>query len=153
MTMMCSDVKARSLRSAAKRALMLPEVKFDGVQAREIARGFADRIARSGYVCYACAILPRHTHLVLGRHRLDVELMTNQLKGAATRALMAAHLHPLQGYRTKDGKTPSPWGEGLWKVFIDDHAHLRRAVKYVYDNPLREGKKHQEWHFIQPLPE
>jgi len=91
---------------------------------------------KSGYHVVACAILQQHVHLVLLRHRFHAEAMVNQLKGAATRALTDAGLHPLQKYRNKHGEIPSPWAVGLWKVFLDSSEAIDRSVKYVEDNPI-----------------
>src|SRR5438128_5665378 len=82
----------RARRLAAKEALKYPPVQFTGIQARAIGRGFADYVQRSGPIIHACAILPDHVHLVLARHRLDVEKLVIQLKGQATEHLLAENL-------------------------------------------------------------
>src|ERR1700679_1828107 len=46
----------RALRIEAKKTLKYPPVKFSGVQARAVARGFAQYVERSGIVVLACAI-------------------------------------------------------------------------------------------------
>jgi REP-associated tyrosine transposase len=140
----------RALRELQKTALLYEEVCFDGKQAQCVGLGFKSRIFKSGYQILACSILQQHVHLVLARHRFHVEFMINQLKGAATRALSDAGLHPLQNYRNKHGAIPSPWTVGLWKVFLDSPEAIRRAIKYVEENPLREGKPKQRWSFVMP---
>ena len=129
---------------------MYPAVTFTGLQALAIAAGFADGVRRSGYQILACAILPDHTHLVIGRHSYLIEQVTNRLKGAATRELSARHLHPLEGCLTKNGSTPSPWAEGLWKVFLDSSEDIVRAIDYVECNPTKENKRKQNWPFVTP---
>ncbi len=135
-------------RDAAKAALLHPAVVFTGVQALFVARAFADGVRRSGFVILACAILPDHVHLVLGRHEYDVEQVINRLKGAATRELSGAGLHPLDGHRTKENGVPSPWAAGLWKVFLNAAEDVRRSVEYVRNNPVKEGHKPQTWPFV-----
>src|SRR5262245_51104378 len=54
-----------SQRLAAKTALQRPAVTFTGEQARAVGRGFANYVAKSGLVVWACAILPDHVHLVV----------------------------------------------------------------------------------------
>ena len=49
-------------------------------------------------------------------------------------------------------KLPSPWASGLWKVFLDSHAHVRRSIDYVEQNPLKEGKERQCWDFVTAYP-
>src|SRR5262249_28158145 len=57
----------RAARLAAKEQLKYPAVQFTGQQALAVAHGFEKASAESGYVLYACAILPEHVHLVIGR--------------------------------------------------------------------------------------
>ena len=137
-------------RDAAKAALMYPAVSFTGQQALAIAVGFADGVRRSGYHILAGAILPEHMHLVLGRHSYPIEQVTNRLKGAATRELAARGVHPLAAYQTKSGTTPSPWSQGLWKVFLDSSEDIQRAIDYVERNPEKESKRRQRWPFVTP---
>src|SRR6266850_6659376 len=54
-------------RLAAKQALVRPAVQFSGLQARAVGQGFADYFAKSKVPVWACAILPDHVHLVVGR--------------------------------------------------------------------------------------
>jgi REP element-mobilizing transposase RayT len=131
------------LRFISKRALKHPFVKFNGLQARAIGRGFGNYVDKAGIEIWACSILPEHVHLVIGRHRLDVEQIVNQLKGYATRQLVAENLHPFPDHR-------GCWGRGLWKVFVDNPGHLQAAIKYVEKNPLKEGLRRQSWGFVRP---
>src|SRR3982751_5843024 len=50
-------------RRAAKEALARRPVEFTGVQARAVARGFAQYVRRAELVVWACSILPAHVHL------------------------------------------------------------------------------------------
>ena len=47
---------------------------------------------------------------------------------------------------------PKCWQRGEWKVFLFDEAAVRREVKYVEDNPLKEGKRVQQWPFVTAYP-
>jgi REP element-mobilizing transposase RayT len=137
-------------RAAARASLMFPPVSFTGIQALAIASGFADGARRSGYQILACAILPDHVHLVIARHEYAIEQVVNRLKGSASRVIAERGLHPLDGYETKRGSTPSMWAEGLWKVFLDNPSDVLRAIEYVEGNPEKEGKKRQKWKFVMP---
>src|SRR5437879_7539923 len=86
----------RELRRAGKEALSRPPVKFNGIQARAIGRGFAEYVAKSGVPVWACSILPEHVHLVIGSFRMSVEQLVIQLKGAATEQLVAEKIHPFK---------------------------------------------------------
>ena len=103
---------------------------------------------RGGLEVWACAILPEHVHAVIARHTCKVEQIVNLLKGEATRQLVAQDLHPLVGHERADGSIPSCWGRGCWKVFLDSIEDIVRAIKYVEDNPPKEGKPHQKWAFV-----
>ncbi len=42
------------------------------------------------------------------------------------------------------------WGTGRWKV-LDTPDEVRRAIRYVESNPLKEGKPRQSWSFVAPF--
>jgi hypothetical protein len=50
----------------------------------------------------------------------------------------------------KSGRLSSPWAEGGWKVFLNSPADMRRAIKYVEQNPIRAGMKRQRWSCVSP---
>lgn len=141
----------RARRLATKAALSRPGVKFTGVQARAIGRGFAEYVADSGLPVWACSILPEHVHLVTGRFRLSVEQVVVQLKGAATRKLIEEGLHPFGHLAAAGERLPKCWGRGEWKVFIFDADHIGCAIRYVENNPVKEGKRAQRWDFVTPF--
>jgi REP element-mobilizing transposase RayT len=141
-----------TLRRAAKEALHYPAVSFTGVQALAVGRGFARFLERSGVIIWACSILPEHVHLVVARHTYPIEQIANLLKGDATRQLVADNLHPLAAWKKADGRVPGCWARGEWKVFLDSEGDIRRAIRYVEENPLKEGKRPQSWWFVTPYP-
>jgi REP element-mobilizing transposase RayT len=106
-----------------------------------VARGFARFIEASELTVYSCAILPEHVHVVIARHRYDVEQVVNLLKGAATKCLKAESLSP-------DGPV---WARHQWKVFLNTPDDVRRAIMYVGRNPLKERKPKQHWSFVTPV--
>ncbi|MGD1276571.1 MAG: hypothetical protein ABR964_05030 [Tepidisphaeraceae bacterium] len=136
-----------SLRRRAKSALKYSPVQFTGIQARAIARRFAHAIRERSYVLHACCILPDHVHLVIARHARPANEIVGHLKFAATQRLLKEDLHPFSG--TESGEElPSPWARGTWQVFLDSPADVRRAIRYMEDNPLKEGKRRQRWPFV-----
>ncbi len=141
----------QNARRAAKRALKYPPVHFSGVQAQAIGRGFAEFIARSGITVWACVILPEHAHLVIARHDYPVERAVNLLKGQPTRQLIQEDVHPLAAHPTSTGHLSKMWGRGHWKVYLDSDSDIRRAIRYVQDNPAKEGKRPQRWSFVTPF--
>jgi len=136
------------LREEAKRALRYPPVMFTGVQARAVGVGFRLAIEESHYTVHACSILPEHAHLVVARHAHRAELIAGHLKGRATQELLREELHPLAAYRQTDGTIPSPWARKSWSVFLRTDTAIRRAIRYVEENPQKEGKPRQRWPFV-----
>ena len=141
----------RRLRKAAKEALKYPAVEFTGLQALSVGNGFARYLKRSGVVVWACSILPDHVHLVVARHRYKAEIMMQQFKGNGTMQLNKDSRHPLAAYAKPGESVPSPWSLRGWKVFLDSEEDIRRAIRYVENNPLKEGKPRQYWSFVTPF--
>lgn len=135
-------------RNAAERVLKYPAVAFAGEQALAIGEGIGRFVRKSGLAVWACAILPEHVHMVVGRHRYKIESAVNLLKGEASRRLMEKGIHPLAAFRTPDGRVPSAWAEGQWKVFLDSEESIENAIRYVEANPEEEGLPPQRWSFV-----
>ena len=140
----------RAARLAAKRVLARDPVEFTGGQALAVVNGFADYARRSGLAVFAASVLPRHSHLVVGRMRHPVEQTANLLKGSATTELNRRGLHPFAGQPYRDGRLPTPWAKKEWSCFLDSDADIRRAIQYVEANPVKDGKPAQRWKFIKP---
>ena len=144
------DLHNAALRAAAKRALRYPPVTFDGLQARAVARGFATAVERTQCTIHACSIMPDHVHMVVARHRYNVEQLVGLLKGDATRSLQSEGLHPMSTQARTGVRAPSPWVRNCWKVFLNEPSAIDRAIRYVNQNPTREGMKPQHWNFVRP---
>ncbi len=130
-----------ALRDAAKAALKHPPVTFNGRRARAIARGFAWVCNKNSYAVHACAVMPDHVHLVIGRYPSQtVEQIARRLKAKSTQQLNKESL----GF----GRTP--WALGEWKVFLNTPRDIRRAIRYVQRNPAKAGYKRQDWSFVTP---
>ena len=140
----------REIRRLARASLRYPHVELTGRQARAVGRGFGNEVGAYGGTLHACAILENHTHLVTGPHRYDVRRFAGRLKGAATKQLRAEGLHPLADYPLPDGSLPSPWARLPWVVYLWTEQDMRRAIRYVEDNPLRQRKPKQKWSFVVP---
>jgi REP element-mobilizing transposase RayT len=141
----------RIMRFQAKKALKHPPVEFSGIQARAVGYGFAEYVEKAGLAVWACAILPDHVHLVLARHHLKVESLVIQLKGDATERLIDERIHPFADRKDKRGRTPKCFARGEWKVFLNSAEDIVRAIRYVENNPLKEGKPPQRWKFVKPF--
>ena len=148
---LAGDPHDAATRREAKTALARPPVRFTGRQALAIAKGVKTYVAKSGCRIHACSIMPEHAHFVVQRHRYAIEQVANLLKGGATRQLAADGLHPFDSDRYRDGTRPTPWARKCWKCFLTGDAQIERAVKYVQDNPVKEGKRRQNWSFVTPM--
>ena len=144
------DAHDRHLRLEAKKHLAREMVVFSGLQARAVARGFSNYISRSGCLINACSIMPSHAHLVVARHTYSIEKIATLLKGAATTQLLKEGLYPFQDVKYRDGTRPTPWARKSWSCFLDNVEGIERAIKYVSENPLKEGKAQQDWSFVTP---
>ncbi len=139
----------RTARLAAKASLKYPPVSFDEQQRATVGAGFGRFCASRGLVMLACAVLPEHVHLVMTRHRYAVEQAATLLKGAASRALEEAGIHPLARFPRRHGRLATCWSRGEWKVFLTEAEHVARAVEYVEQNPIKEGLPQQRWPFVR----
>jgi len=145
---LASQKHNHGVRLSAKRVLKYPPVKFDGKQVGAIGRGFADCVEKNDMTIWACSILSEHVHLVVARHDYDVRQIVNQLKGYATRQLAREEVHPMRPFSTKDNRLPKVWGRGCWVVYLSSEADIKRAIRYVDNNPSKEGKPLQRWGFV-----
>lgn len=145
---LASRTHDRQQRLTAKTKLKYPPVVLTGVQACAVGRGFARYFARADTPVWACAILPDHVHLVVGRGRLAVERLVIALKGAATRELKNEGIHPLAAFAHAAGNVPKCFARGEWTVYLDPK-DVTRAIRYVENNPLKEGLPRQTWSFVR----
>ena len=126
----------------AKTALQWPPVSVTDRQALSIGEGFATAAGEGPYRIYACAILPEHVHLVIGANSRRIRAAVGHLRSRATHALRQEELW--------DDDRPL-WGAHGWNVYLETVAAVERAIRYVNENPLKEGKKRQTWSFVVPL--
>ena len=96
----------------------------------------------------ACSILPQHVHLAVRRHRNPGERIIGHFKARATQQLIAEKLHPFLGYHDASGDVPAAWASRGWKVFLNTQQDIERAVKYVEENPIKQGLPRQTWGFV-----
>lgn len=73
--------------------------------------------------------------------------MIGHLKARATQQLLAEDLHPFRDQRDASGKLPPAWVRNGWKVFLDTDEDVQRAIRYVEQNPVKQGMAPQRWEF------
>jgi len=54
-------------------------------------------------------------------------------------------MHPFQDVFEGDGKWATCWARRGWNVFLDSLADMQRAIRYVEENPVKEGEGRQGW--------
>ena len=144
-----ADPHDRARRLATKAELLRPPVRFSGVQARAVGRGFGAHVESSGLRVWACAIMPDHVHLVVGRFKMRIEQLSIQLKKAATLKLVEEGIHPFQHLKPVDGPPPKCFAVREWKGYLDPD-DVPRCVEYVEQNPVKGGLRSQVgvWPFV-----
>jgi REP element-mobilizing transposase RayT len=125
-----------ALKSEMQAVLKRPSVAFTGEQARAIVQGFS----QTPYTLHACAVLPEHVHLVVGYTPRKIRRVVAHLKAEATRTLR-------EGGWYLDG---TPWAAHGWNVYLNSYEDVMRAIRYVEQNPIREGKRFQRWSCVVP---
>ena len=74
------------------------------------------------------------------------------LRQAATQQLLKDGLHPFAGRRNAGNYLPSVWAQDFWKTFLYTEDDILRAIAYVQENPVKEGKRAQRWWLVTPFP-
>ena len=138
----------RNERIAAKSTLRFPPVKFDGLQARAVARGFSKAVDKSGYRILACSIMPDHVHAIIVATNRKPSLVLGHLKREATVQLVQESLHPFKRFQKPGDALTSCWARQSWRVFLDREEDVLRAIRYVEENPIKAGFRPQRWKFV-----
>jgi REP element-mobilizing transposase RayT len=136
------------MRELAQASLKYDPVVFNEEQILAVGRGMGSEIKRYGGVIHAAAIMPRHTHLVVGPPRYDIRRFSGRLKGAATKQLIAEGIHPLANFPNEDGSLPSPWSVKPWVVYLFSNDDVVRANDYTVQNLVKARRPPQYWKFI-----
>ena len=97
-------------------------------------------IAENGYICYACAVMPDHVHLLIRRHGDRAEDMIANVQEKAKAALIAAGKRPVNH---------PVWTDGAgWKTFINSRRQFENEIAYIRRNPGKIGRPEQRWDFV-----
>ena len=131
----------RLFYAAADERLTHPRMEFLPHEIVRLGAAFSQAIADARYTCYACAIMPDHTHVLIRKHRDQAENMIARLQTAGRLAL--------QKDVTRFAGHPV-WGGPGWKVFQDHPDDIRRTVGYINGNPPKLHVPAQHWAFVTP---
>jgi REP element-mobilizing transposase RayT len=91
--------------------------------------------------------MPDHIHLVVGKFRMTMEQLSIRLKGAATNQLVEEGIHPFQHLLPEIGPPPKCFAVGEWKGYLGPD-NVDRTIRYVENNPIKEGLPRQNWSFV-----
>jgi hypothetical protein len=133
------DVKA--FYAKANPLLDHPVFWIDSAKRQAVADAFARAAKEFGYTVWACAILWNHAHLVVRRHRDDGHTMWDVFAGHARDALRAL---------ADVGAEHPVWSDRPYVVFCYDPPGVDGRVKYVEQNPEKEGLPPQHYPFVIP---
>lgn len=116
-----------------------PRLLFTDEMIRMIGEAFGKTVQARHYTCYACAVLPDHCHLVIRAHREDAETMIAELQKGSRLTLFEHDFLPMNH---------PVWIDGGWKVFLGTPEEIRGRIRYVENNPIKEGLPAQRWPFV-----
>lgn len=136
-----SSPELRLFYEHARQALKHDLLSFTPEDTATIAAAFAAVMEAQKYTCYACAIMRDHVHLLIRRHRDWAEVMLEHLQAASRERLIQA------GARAANHPV---WGGPGWKRFLNTREDMERVIRYIRNNPIKEGMPEQTWGFVRP---
>jgi REP element-mobilizing transposase RayT len=129
----------REFHRKFKAILKHPVFWIDDAKRQAIAQAFGEVVRREGYTVYACAICSNHAHLVIRIHRDDAVTMWNRFADESRLRLRAffdlGAGHPV-------------WAEHPYQVFLFTPEEAWGRIRYVENNPLKEGLPAQKRGFV-----
>ncbi|HVP10310.1 MAG TPA: transposase [Phycisphaerae bacterium] len=130
---------------SARSALMWNAVQLTRSELAVVAGAFAEAASAVKLRVFACAIMPTHAHIAVGRNEDSYERIVNRLKGRS-----AQRIREFRAYPAADRRSRIPiWTQGYWVRYIDHPEQMQCVVNYVKNNPIREGLPSQDWGFVQ----
>lgn len=123
--------------------LNFPIIWIDQTKRFEIASAFEDVIQTHGYTCYACAICGNHAHLVIRTHKHKAQRQWSNL---------AEGIHQRLRHRfgTEIASTHPVISARPYAVLLFEPDEVRRCIRYIEANPVKEHLVPQTWSFVKP---
>lgn len=137
-----SSQELRDFLKSASDALAHEVYILDDAEIALVGAALGNHIRDKGYVCYACAVMPDHVHILIRRHDHRAEDMIAGLQEKARSALVEAGNRPVNHPVWTDGSG--------WKTFINSRRQFEKEIKYIWRNPKKIGRPEQMWDFVQP---
>lgn len=134
----------RRFLNAARTRLKWDVVWLNDSEIKTASEAFAEVVEAVRLEMYACAIMPNHVHVVVGRHAESYERMVSRLKARSSQRVREA-----RGIATANRRTDRVpiWTEGYWVRYIDNAEQMERVIDYVNRNPGPD--RPQRWSFVR----
>jgi REP element-mobilizing transposase RayT len=131
----------RAFYREAEPLLDFPVLWFNEAQRNVIGVAFARVVRENNYTVWACAVCRNHAHLCVRRHRDFDNVIRDKFANGARAALLAEFpikpAHPV-------------WSSRPYAVFLNSPDEVLSRVKYIRENPMKEGLAEQKWDFVKP---
>jgi len=114
---------------------------WEEAERRAITQAFREIIHEQKLTCYSCAILPNHVHLLMRKHRIPAEEMSDAMKERACTLLgkieFADKKHPI-------------FSDRRCHVYKSDVPSMRNCVRYIEFNCGKHKLPRQKYDFVTP---
>ncbi|MGQ0635515.1 MAG: hypothetical protein ACT4QC_12945 [Planctomycetaceae bacterium] len=131
----------REFHRAAAPLLSYDLLWFDAAKRQALAVSIEQTVSKNGYTVWACAVMRNHIHLCVRRHRDDALTMWCQFANLTRSGLRLFAEVPA---------THPVWSDRPYKVFLYSSDDVRRVIRYIEDNPGKEGLPAQQHPFVTP---
>lgn len=125
----------------AEKLLAHPVLWFEQAGRARIAEAIGEVISEQHLVCYACAVLSCHVHLLIRRHRLRGHEMVTILKERIQRRMHES--------RTVPGEHPV-FSADMRVYYKYDPRSVRACIDYIYGNFAKHRIPPVEYEFVSP---
>lgn len=129
----------REFTRAATPRLDFTPLWYDDAKRQTVGEAIGEVVNNVGYTVWACAVLKTHAHLCIRRHRDDAVTMWEKF-AEETR-------NKLRVFADVDDDHPV-WSTRPFKVFLYTPEDVRRVIRYIEQNPEKEGLAAQTWEFV-----
>lgn len=131
----------RAFHDAHRDLLKHPLFWIDQCKRSAIACAIAHAIRAHGYTCYACAICGNHIHLVIRTHK-------HKAREQWMNIAEAIRHHLRENFPDEIGPDHPVLSARPYSVLLFTPAEMWGRIRYVEENPLKEGLPGQRWDFV-----
>jgi len=132
----------------ARRTLVHPVVVLATAELKVVGEAFAEVAGRWNVGVLACAVLPDHAHLLVGRCASSHERLVNALKGRSSQ-----RIREHRGIRpaVRRSERVPIWTVGYWVRYVPSAVACEQTAQYIDENPVKHGLPAQRWGFVEAL--